>query len=112
MGIDWEILKSVTEVARAREIAGLDTSFARLLQITMEDSYREITFEFLSSSIYLPHPDDYVEDPDHLVHEITFRLADQEFQTSLRDFVVHSGLYTHAELDTDIYTQGHKGFEP
>ncbi|MFS7964341.1 hypothetical protein Hanom_Chr08g00749111 [Helianthus anomalus] len=52
----------------------------------------------------MPHPDDYVEDSDHLVHEITFRLASQEFGISLRDFVVHSGLYTQAELDTDIYT--------
>ncbi|KAM0049658.1 hypothetical protein Hdeb2414_s0008g00288461 [Helianthus debilis subsp. tardiflorus] len=89
-----------------REIVGLDTPFARLFHTTMEDSYREITVEFLSSFIYAPHPDDYVEDPDHVVHKITFHLASQEFGMSLRDFVVHSALHTQAKLDTNIYTQG------
>ncbi|MFS7926676.1 hypothetical protein Hanom_Chr04g00299881 [Helianthus anomalus] len=82
------------EAARAREIIGLDTPFTRLFHTALEDSYREIT--------------DYVEDPDHVVHEITFRLAGQEFGMSPRDFAIHSGLYTEAELETDVYTQGIK----
>ncbi|MFS7977689.1 hypothetical protein Hanom_Chr10g00906991 [Helianthus anomalus] len=95
---------TLDEVVRAREIIGLDTPLARLFQTALEDSYCEIMIEFLSSFIYASHPKDYVEDPDHVVHEITFRLADQEFGMSLRDFVVRSGLYTEAKLDTDVYT--------
>ncbi|MFS8023154.1 hypothetical protein Hanom_Chr16g01448121 [Helianthus anomalus] len=106
VGIYWELLKTVDETAWAREIVGFDTPFARLFHTVIEDLYREITVKFLSSFIYGPHPNDYVEDLDHVVHEITFRLAGQEFGMSLRVFVGHSGLYTHAELDTYIYTQG------
>ncbi|MFS7927232.1 hypothetical protein Hanom_Chr04g00306561 [Helianthus anomalus] len=92
VGIYWELLETVDEAARAREIVGLDTPFACLFQIAMEYSYREITIGFLSSFIYAPHPGDYVEDSDHPVHEITFHLVGQELRMSLRDFVVHSGL--------------------
>ncbi|KAF5798759.1 hypothetical protein HanRHA438_Chr07g0307001 [Helianthus annuus] len=106
VGSDWDLLETITGAARAREIVGLNIPFARLFQIAIEDSYCEITLEFLTSFIYEPHPDDYVEDPDHPTHEITFCLVGQEFQTSLRDFAVHSGLYTLAELDTNIYIQG------
>ncbi|MFS7955479.1 hypothetical protein Hanom_Chr07g00643161 [Helianthus anomalus] len=106
VGIVWELLENVNEAARARDIVRLETPFACLFQIATKDSYREITIEFLWSFIYTPHPDDYLEDPDHPVHEITFRLAGQEFQMRLRDFAVHSDLYTHDELDTKIYTQG------
>ncbi|MFS7937490.1 hypothetical protein Hanom_Chr05g00428171 [Helianthus anomalus] len=74
MGIDWEFLESVDKAARAGEIVGLETPFARLFQIATKDSYRVIAVEFLSSFIYAPHPEDNVEDPDHPVHEITFLL--------------------------------------
>ncbi|MFS7992779.1 hypothetical protein Hanom_Chr12g01086341 [Helianthus anomalus] len=75
VGIDWELLRSMDESARAREIVGLETLFARLFQIATEESYREITVEFLSPFIYASHLEDYVEDLDHPMHEITFRLA-------------------------------------
>ncbi|MFS7964118.1 hypothetical protein Hanom_Chr08g00746421 [Helianthus anomalus] len=94
------------EAVMVRDIIRLDSRFLRLFQTALEDSYRELTVEFISTFIYQPHPADYVEDPDHVVHEITFRLAGQEFGMSLRQFAVHSGLYTAVELDTDIYMQG------
>ncbi|MFS7918730.1 hypothetical protein Hanom_Chr03g00204541 [Helianthus anomalus] len=106
VGIDWELLETVDEATRAREIVGLDTLFELLFQTALEDSYREITVEFFSSFKYAMHPNDHVEDPDHVVHEITFHLAGQEFGMRLRDFAVHSGLYTQAELDTNVYTYG------
>ncbi|KAJ0800849.1 hypothetical protein HanPI659440_Chr03g0110011 [Helianthus annuus] len=77
--IDWEVIETLTKDGRARDIVGLDTPFACLFQITTEDSYRGLTIEFLSSFIYKPHPDDYVEDPKHLVHEIFFHLVSHEF---------------------------------
>ncbi|KAF5774746.1 hypothetical protein HanXRQr2_Chr13g0604181 [Helianthus annuus] len=71
----------------------------------MEDSYPELTVEFCSTFTYTPHPADYVEDPHFPVHEVTFRLAGQQFDMSVREFAVHTGLYTEPELDTDLYTQ-------
>ncbi|KAM0008775.1 hypothetical protein Hdeb2414_s0105g00795601 [Helianthus debilis subsp. tardiflorus] len=71
----------------------------------MEDSYPELTYEFCSTFTYAPHPADYVEDPLFPVHEVTFRLAGQQFEMSVREFAVHTGLYTEPELDTDLYTQ-------
>ncbi|KAJ0495393.1 hypothetical protein HanIR_Chr12g0608291 [Helianthus annuus] len=105
VGIDWELLSTVGEVERARDIVGLDTPWSRLFELAMEDSYPELTVEFLSTFTYAPHPADYVEDPAFPVHEVTFRLAGQEFEMSVREFAVHTGLYTEPELDTDLYTQ-------
>ncbi|KAJ0764809.1 hypothetical protein HanPI659440_Chr08g0296341 [Helianthus annuus] len=70
----------------------------------MEDSYPELTVEFLSTFTYAPHPADYVEDPNFPVQEVTFRLAGQQFQMSVREFAVLTCLYTEPELDTDLYT--------
>ncbi|KAJ0567817.1 hypothetical protein HanIR_Chr06g0289151 [Helianthus annuus] len=105
VGIDWELLATVGEIERAREIVGLDTPWSRLFQLAMEDSYPELTYEFCSTFTYAPHPADYVEDPLFPVHEVTFRLAGQQFEMSVREFAVHTGLYTEPELDTDLYTQ-------
>ncbi|MFS7941809.1 hypothetical protein Hanom_Chr06g00480751 [Helianthus anomalus] len=71
----------------------------------MEDSYPELTVEFCSTFTYAPHSVDYVEDPLFPVYEVTFRLAGQQFEMSVREFAVHTGLYTEPELDTDLYTQ-------
>ncbi|KAJ0575400.1 hypothetical protein HanIR_Chr05g0212311 [Helianthus annuus] len=105
VGIEWELLSTVGEVERAREIVGLDTPWSRLFELAMEDSCLELTVEFLSTFTYAPHPADYVENPAFPVHEVTFRLAGQEFEMSVREFAVHTGLYTEPELDTDMYTQ-------
>ncbi|KAF5814804.1 hypothetical protein HanXRQr2_Chr03g0115241 [Helianthus annuus] len=105
VGIDWELLTTLGEVERARDIVGLDTPWSRLFELAMEDSYPELTIEFLSTFTYAPHPADYMEDPNFPVHEVTFRLAGQEFQMSVREFAVVTGLYTEPELDTDLYTQ-------
>ncbi|MFS7934560.1 putative DNA-directed RNA polymerase [Helianthus anomalus] len=88
VGIDWELLDTLGEVARARDIVGVDTPWSRLFELAMEDSYPELTIEFLSTFTYAPHPADYVEDPNFPVHEVTFRLAGQEFQMSVRQFAV------------------------
>ena len=90
------------EVERARDIVGLDTPWSRLFELAMEDSYPELTVEFLSTFTYAPHPADYVEDPNFPVHEVTFRLVGQQFMMSVREFAVHTGLYTEPELDTDL----------
>ncbi|KAM0057520.1 hypothetical protein Hdeb2414_s0005g00159111 [Helianthus debilis subsp. tardiflorus] len=105
VGIDWELLETLGEAAQTRDIVGLDTPWSRLFQTVMEDSYRELTIEFLSTFTYAPHPADYVEDPDFPVHEVTFRLAGQQFVMSVREFAVHTDLYIEPELDTDLYTQ-------
>ncbi|MFS7995898.1 hypothetical protein Hanom_Chr12g01123461 [Helianthus anomalus] len=52
VGIDWGLLETVGEDARARDIIGMDSPFSRLFQTTLEDSYRELTVEFIS--IYIP----------------------------------------------------------
>ncbi|KAM0058427.1 hypothetical protein Hdeb2414_s0005g00170141 [Helianthus debilis subsp. tardiflorus] len=105
VGIDWDLLETVGEAARARDIVGIDTPWSRLFQIAMEDSYPKLTVEFLSTFTNAPNPADYLEDLDFPVHEVTFRLLGQQFQMSVREFVVHTGLYTEPELDTDLYTQ-------
>ncbi|KAM0039892.1 hypothetical protein Hdeb2414_s0012g00387311 [Helianthus debilis subsp. tardiflorus] len=91
------LLETVGEDARARDIVGLDTLFSRLFPLAMEDTYREITVEFLSSFTFAPGPP---------VNEITFYLTSQQFGMSLAQFVVHSGLYTEPEIATVIYTEG------
>ncbi|MFS7928096.1 hypothetical protein Hanom_Chr04g00316841 [Helianthus anomalus] len=38
--------------------------------------------------------------------EVSFRMAGQTRSMSLAEFAVHRGLYTEAEIATDLYTQG------
>ncbi|MFS7975796.1 hypothetical protein Hanom_Chr10g00884901 [Helianthus anomalus] len=66
----------------------------------MEDSYPELTYEFCSTFTYAPHPADYVEDPLFPVPEVTFRLAGQQFEMSVREFAVHTGCYDVGQADS------------
>ena len=81
--IDWPFLESVGEAARARDIIGIETPWSRLFQIAAEDSFRELTVEFISSFFLRDRPEGYVEDPEHPFHEIYFRLAGQLHELSI-----------------------------
>ncbi|KAM0055000.1 hypothetical protein Hdeb2414_s0006g00201051 [Helianthus debilis subsp. tardiflorus] len=107
VGIDWELLSTLGEIERARQIVGLDTPWSRLFELAMEDSYPELTVEFCSTFTYAPHPTDYVEDPYFPVHEVTFRLAGQQFEMSVREFAVHTGSYDDGQADAYQFLEGH-----
>ncbi|MFS7946640.1 hypothetical protein Hanom_Chr06g00538761 [Helianthus anomalus] len=65
--------------------------------------------EFLASFEFTPRPADQPEDlndPDDPWVEVSFRLAGQWHEMSLREFAVHNGLYLMKETDTSVYAEG------
>ncbi|KAJ0430060.1 hypothetical protein HanHA300_Chr17g0664591 [Helianthus annuus] len=81
----------------------------RLFDIGYKPSYKVMACEFLSTFGFAPRPADQreeLDDPDGPWIEASFRLAGQWHEISLREFVVHCGLYRVEELDTAIYAEG------
>ncbi|MFS7969089.1 hypothetical protein Hanom_Chr09g00805061 [Helianthus anomalus] len=85
-----------------------DSPWDRLFELSFMPSYREILIEFLLSFEFHPRRPDQVVDPAQPPPppEVSFRMAGQTRSMSLADFAVHSGLYTEAEIATDLYTTG------
>ncbi|KAJ0569531.1 hypothetical protein HanHA300_Chr05g0167251 [Helianthus annuus] len=81
----------------------LTTLCGRLFQLAYLPSYRVMVCEFLASFEFAPRPVDQPEeldDPDDTWVEVSFRLAGQWHEMSLREFVVHISLYLMEETDT------------
>ncbi|MFS7986986.1 hypothetical protein Hanom_Chr11g01016721 [Helianthus anomalus] len=90
--VDWMTLEEVDEVARARDFIGHDTPWDRVMDC-----------EFLASFEFAPKPTDQLEelnDPEESWIEVSFHLASEWHEMSLREFVVHCDLYTLEETDT------------
>ena len=82
--IDWQFLESVDEAARVRDIIGIDMPWSRMFQITAEDSFRELTVEFISSFFYRARPEGYVEDRSILTTRNLFAWPDSSVSCLLR----------------------------
>ncbi|MFS7956523.1 hypothetical protein Hanom_Chr07g00655581 [Helianthus anomalus] len=84
--VSWKTLRELAAEDWAREFVPRDSPWDRLFELAFTPSYREILIEFLSSFKF--HP----------------RRPDQARSMSLAELAVHSGLYTEAEIATDLYT--------
>ncbi|MFS7967384.1 hypothetical protein Hanom_Chr09g00785161 [Helianthus anomalus] len=130
--IDWSALAEVDEAARDRVFIGHNTPWEsyticycvffvlytkwilitlceRLFDSAYSPSFRVMVCEFLSSFDFAPrHVDqsEEIDNPDDPWIEVAFRLAGVWHEISLREFVVHYGLYTMEETNTPNYTDG------
>ncbi|KAJ0535068.1 hypothetical protein HanIR_Chr09g0426661 [Helianthus annuus] len=101
--VDWMALEEVDEAAITRDYLGHDTQWDRLFQLTYLSSYQVMVCKFFASFEFAPRLVDQPEeldDPQDPWVEVSFRLGGQWHEMSLREFVVHSGLYTIKETNT------------
>ncbi|MFS7967386.1 hypothetical protein Hanom_Chr09g00785191 [Helianthus anomalus] len=87
----------------------LTTLCDRLFDIAYSSSFRIMVCEFLSSFDFAPSPTDQSEElnnSDDPWIEVAFRLAGVWHEISLREFVMHCGLYTMEKTNTPNYTDG------
>ncbi|KAK1428446.1 hypothetical protein QVD17_17280 [Tagetes erecta] len=92
IAIDWTFLDEIAETNRARDIIGIDTPWARLFEAATNNSFRELTVEFLSSFVYERRPLGFVENPNQPFNDISFRLAGVQRTMTLREFAVRRGM--------------------
>ncbi|KAM0036395.1 hypothetical protein Hdeb2414_s0014g00425851 [Helianthus debilis subsp. tardiflorus] len=100
--VSWKTLRELGAEDWAREFVPRDSPWDRLFELSFTPSYREILIEFLSSFEFHPRRPNEAVDPAQPA-EVSFRMAGQARSMSLADFAVHSGLYTEAEIATDLY---------
>ncbi|KAJ0795332.1 hypothetical protein HanPI659440_Chr04g0149281 [Helianthus annuus] len=101
--VDWTALEEVDEAERARDFIEHDTPWDRLFHLAYLSLFRVMVCEFLASFEFAPRPADQPEDLDDLEEpwvEVSFRLAGEWHEMSLREFVVQYGLYTLEETNT------------
>ncbi|KAJ0865498.1 hypothetical protein HanRHA438_Chr12g0541171 [Helianthus annuus] len=104
----WKTLRKLAAEDWAREFIPRGSPWDRLFELSYMPTYREILVEFLSSFEFHPRRPDQVVDPAQPPPppEVSFRMAGQARSMSLAEFAVHSGLYTEAEIATDLYRTG------
>ncbi|MFS7914309.1 hypothetical protein Hanom_Chr02g00151871 [Helianthus anomalus] len=109
-GIHWDSLETCGVAGIVPRVIGHDSPWDRLFRIGSGSSYQPLMVEFLSTFRYRPRPADRANSNfDDLnlpapLPEITFRLFNEVFQMSLRQFAVAIGFYTDAEFVQDLYT--------
>ncbi|KAF5778767.1 hypothetical protein HanRHA438_Chr12g0562701 [Helianthus annuus] len=105
VAIDWTALEEVDEAARAQDYIEHDTPWDRLFHLAYLPSFRVMVCEFLAYFEFAPRPADQPEeldDPEEPWVEVSFRLMGEWHEMSLREFVVHCGLYTLEETETPV----------
>ncbi|XP_035838170.1 uncharacterized protein LOC118485808 [Helianthus annuus] len=106
--VSWKTLRKLEVEDWVRGFVPVDSPWDRLFELSFTPTYREILVEFLSSFEFHPRRPNEVVDPAQPPPppEVSFRMAGQAREMSLAQFAVHSGLYTEAEIATDLYTKG------
>ncbi|KAJ0934298.1 hypothetical protein HanRHA438_Chr03g0105841 [Helianthus annuus] len=106
--VSWKTLRKLEVEDWVRKFVPVDSPWDRLFELSFTPTYREILVEFLSSFEFHPRRPNEVVDPAQPPPppEVSFRMAGQAREMSLAQFAVHSGLYTEAEIATDLYTKG------
>ncbi|MFS8033841.1 hypothetical protein Hanom_Chr17g01574311 [Helianthus anomalus] len=130
--VDWMALEEVDEAARAQDYIEHDTPWDmynicycvffvlhtkwilttlcdRLFHMAYLPSFKVMVCEFLASFEFTPSPADQpveLDDPEESWVEVSFRLAGDWHEMSLREFVVHYSLYTFEETDSPLYIEG------
>ncbi|MFS7951715.1 hypothetical protein Hanom_Chr07g00598381 [Helianthus anomalus] len=97
--VDWTTLEEVDEAARARDFIGHDTPWDKYVICYCGHGL----CEFVASFEFAPRLADQPEELDNLEKswvEVSFRLAGEWLEMSLREFLLHYGLYTLEETNT------------